>query len=183
MKKLPVIILLFLAAAGILMPSCGESDCPITTNSFARFDFLDSETHAAVTVSPAFDVTGFITTDVIVRDTLADGTVNETVVRDSLMNDTIFNSAESTMSLPLGYTTKTTYVLHYTDRMRDTIVVNHQNIPYLQNIECGTMMFYTVESVAYTTYRLDSITITNPNIDNEEKRNFIIYYRADAVVE
>ena len=55
------------------------------------------------------------------------------------MNDTIFNKAESSMSLPLSYTSKTTYVLHYTEKMRDTITLIHQNIPYLQNIECGTM--------------------------------------------
>ena len=157
MKKLPAIILLLLITVSTLMQSCGESDCPLTTNSFAHFDFLDAETHQAVKFSPAFDVTGFITTDVIVRDTLEDGTIKETVVKDSLMNDTIFNKAESSMSLPLSYTSKTTYVLHYTEKMRDTITLIHQNIPYLQNIECGTMMFYKVEDIKYTTYNLKSM--------------------------
>ncbi|EIY82549.1 hypothetical protein HMPREF1058_00441 [Phocaeicola vulgatus CL09T03C04] len=162
------------------MQSCGESDCPLTTNSFAHFDFLDAETHQAVKFSPAFDVTGFITTDVIVRDTLEDGTIKETVVKDSLMNDTIFNKAESSMSLPLSYTSKTTYVLHYTEKMRDTITLIHQNIPYLQNIECGTMMFYKVEDIKYTTYNLKSIEIVNSDINNEEKKNFNIYYVVNA---
>lgn len=170
MKKLPAIILLLLITVSTLMQSCGESDCPLTTNSFAHFDFLDAETHQAVKFSPAFDVTGFITTDVIVRDTLEDGTIKETVVKDSLMNDTIFNKAESSMSLPLSYTSKTTYVLHYTEKMRDTITLIHQNIPYLQNIECGTMMFYKVEDIKYTTYNLKSIEIVNSDINNEEKR-------------
>ena len=125
-----------------------------------------------VKFSPAFDVTGFITTDVIVRDTLEDGTIKETVVKDSLMNDTIFNKAESSMSLPLSYTSKTTYVLHYTEKMRDTITLIHQNIPYLQNIECGTMMFYKVEDIKYTTYNLKSIEIVNSDINNEEKKEF-----------
>lgn len=170
MKKLPAIILLLLITVSTLMQSCGESDCPLTTNSFAHFDFLDAETHQTVKFSPAFDVTGFITTDVIVRDTLEDGTIKETVVKDSLMNDTIFNKAESSMSLPLSYTSKTTYVLHYTEKMRDTITLIHQNIPYLQNIECGTMMFYKVEDIKYTTYNLKSIEIVNSDINNEEKR-------------
>ena len=164
MKKLPAIILLLLITVSTLMQSCGESDCPLTTNSFAHFDFLDAETHQAVKFSPAFDVTGFITTDVIVRDTLEDGTIKETVVKDSLMNDTIFNKAESSMSLPLSYTSKTTYVLHYTEKMRDTITLIHQNIPYLQNIECGTMMFYKVEDIKYTTYNLKSCLLyTSPS--------------------
>lgn len=131
MKRLPAIILLLLITVSTLMQSCGESDCPLTTNSFAHFDFLDAETHQAVKFSPAFDVTGFITTDVIVRDTLEDGTIKETVVKDSLMNDTIFNKAESSMSLPLSYTSKTTYVLHYTEKMRDTIILIHHEYPLL----------------------------------------------------
>ena len=176
MKKLPVIILLFLIATSALMQGCGESDCPLTTTSFAHFDFLDENTHQSVKFNEPFTVTGFITTDVTVRDTLEDGTIKETIVKDSLINDTIFNKAESNMSLPLSYTSKTTYVLHYTEKMRDTIVVTHQNIPYLQNIECGTMMFYKVEDIKYTTYNLKSIEIVNPDINNEEKKNFNIYY-------
>ena len=127
MKKLPAIILLLLITVSTLMQSCGESDCPLTTNSFAHFDFLDAETH-----------------------------------------------------LPLSYTSKTTYVLHYTEKMRDTITLIHQNIPYLQNIECGTMMFYKVEDIKYTTYNLKSIEIVNSDINNEEKKNFNIYYVVNA---
>lgn len=183
MKKLPAIIIAFLIAASALIQGCGESDCPLTTTSFARFDFLDGETHSSVKLSPTFDVTGFIVADITVRDTLEDGTIEEKVVKDSLLNDTVFNNAESTMSLPLSYTSKTTYVLHYTEKMRDTIELSHQNIPYLQNIECGTMMFYKIENIKYTTNHLDSITIVNPDINNEEKRNFIIYYRVNSATE
>ena len=55
MKRLPAIILLLLITVSTLMQSCGESDCPLTTNSFAHFDFLDAETHQAVKFSPAFE--------------------------------------------------------------------------------------------------------------------------------
>ena len=99
MKKLPAIILLLLITVSTLMQSCGESDCPLTTNSFAHFDFLDAETHQAVKFSPAFDVTGFITTDVIVRDTLEDGTIKETVVKDSLMNAPKFNNNNNNVKI------------------------------------------------------------------------------------
>ena len=84
------------------------------------------------------------------------------------------------MSLPLSYTSKTTYVFHYTEKLRDTIIVTHQNIPYLQNIEWGTMMFYKVDDIQYTTYNLKSIEIVNPDINNEEKKNFNIYYVVNA---
>ena len=171
MKKLPAIILLLLITVSTLMQSCGESDCPLTTNSFAHFDFLDAETHQAVKFSPAFDVTGFITTDVIVRDTLEDGTIKETVVKDSLMNDTIFNKAESSMSLPLSYTSKTTYVLHYTEKMRDTITLIHQNIPYLSEYRMWHHDVYKWKTLNTPPINLKSIEIVNSDINNEEKKN------------
>lgn len=179
MRRLPISLLLFLAATSVLIHGCGESDCPLTTASFAHFDFLDEETHQAIAFKTPFDVTGFIVADVTLRDTAADGTVTERIVRDSLLNDTIYTNASNSLSLPLSYQEKTTYVLHYTDKMRDTIEVTHQNIPYLQNIECGTMMFYQIKDIRYTTNNLRSIEIVNPDINNEEKKNFNIYYTAN----
>ena len=71
--------------------------------------------------------------------------------------------------------------MHYTERMRDTIEVTHRNIPFVSHIECGAVMHYEVENLRYTTNALDSVTIVNSQIDNEEKTNFNIYYRvADA---
>ena len=82
-----------------------------------------------------------------------------------------------TCALPIY---RSTYVMHYTETIRDTIELTHKNIPYVSDIECGTMMFYKVESVKYTTYALDSVVIINPNINNEEKKNFYIYFRVDS---
>ncbi len=177
MKRIPFFFLFLGIATGVWMQSCSENNCPLTTVSLAHFDFQDSETHASVSLSPAFDVVGYTVADVTVRDTLTDGTVYETVVKDSLLSDTIYTNASTSMSLPLSYTSKTTYVLQYTETMTDVIELTHRNIPYLKNIECGTMMFYEVENVTYTTNHLDSVVTVNPSITNEEKRNFIIYYR------
>ncbi len=152
-----------LTAVVVLTAGCGETACTLTTQSFAHFDFMDSETHRPVTLSPAFDVRGSVITE--------DG-----VKQDSL----VYNAASTNMSLPLGFTNKTTYTLHYTETMIDVIEVTHKNIPYLENVECGTIMRYIVEDVKYTTNHLDSIVIVNPDINNEEKRNFIIYYRSNS---
>ena len=84
------------------------------------------------------------------------------------------------MSMPLRHRSKGDSVLGYMRKMRDTITLIHQNIPYLQNIECGTMMFYKVEDIKYTTYNLKSIEIVNSDINNEEKKNFNIYYVVNA---
>lgn len=160
MKKISLLILPLVIACCMGIQSCGESDCSLTTISYAHFDFLDSKTHAAVKITNGATITGIIQVD------------------DSLLVDTLFNLAESSMSLPLSYTHQTTYVMHYTETLRDTIEVKHQTIPFVSDIECGTMMHYYVEGLRYTTNALDSVVLINPEITHEEKKNFNIYYRA-----
>ena len=138
---------------------CEEDPCSLSSQSLARFDFCDSQTHKAVSLTQGVMVTGIA------------------YIADTLDTDTVFNQAKNYMTVPLSYTNKTTYVMHYTERMRDTIEVTHRNNPFVSNIECGTVMHYEVKSIRYTTNALDSVTIVNPRIDNEEKTNFYIYYR------
>lgn len=139
--------------------SCGESDCSLTTISYAHFDFLDSKTHASVQITNGATITGIIESG------------------DSILTDTLFNLAQTSMSLPLSYTNQTTYVMHYSETLRDTIEVKHKTIPFVSDIECGTMVHYYVEGLRYTTNALDSVVLINPEITNEERKNFNIYYR------
>ena len=155
-KTLTALLVIALA----VLTGCEEDPCSLTTLSQARFDFRDSQTHKAVTLTEGALVTGIAT------------------IADTLDVDTVFNQAKDYMTVPLSYTDKTTYVMHYTERMRDTIEVTHRNTPFVSNIECGAVMHYEVESIRYTTNALDSVTIVNPEITNEEKTNFYIYYRA-----
>ncbi|MGL5272568.1 MAG: DUF6452 family protein [Phocaeicola sp.] len=175
MNKLLSFILL-VAATSTLLLGCSESDCPLTTTSYAHFYFLDGTTHNSIQFTGNIIVTGFINKDVVVTKVLPDGTTTEVIVKDSLINDTVFNNPQNSMSLPLSYTTKTTYVMHYTELMKDTIKVYHEPIPFVGNIDCKPMIFYTVERIEYTTNSLDSIVIVNPDINNEEKNNFKIFY-------
>ena len=156
MKKIFTLIMGTALFAGLLTAGCGETDCPLTTTSLAHFDFLDSNTHQPVTFTDSVAVTGIIETP------------------DSLDIIPLYNMPQSSMSLPLGHTNQTTYVIHYTKLMRDTIVLTHENIPFISKIECGTMLFYNVEKVTYTTNALDSVVLVNANITNEEKKNFNI---------
>lgn len=160
MKKLYTLLTALLSVIFILTGCGGEPECPLTTVALARFQFLDSKTHAAVSFNNAPTVTGIA---------MIDG---------SLDIDTVFNKAQNYMSVPLSYTPQTTYVIHYTETMRDSIILNHKNIPFVNDIECPAMMQYEVESIRYTTNALDSVTLVNPVITNEERVNFNIYYRA-----
>ena len=150
-----------IAVISCLLYGCGgEAECPLNYVSLARFDFLDSKMHAPVKMTHGATITGTI---------WMDGTAK---------TDTVFNQAESYMSVPLSYTDRTTYVIHYSETMRDTIELKHKNIPFVSDIECPAMMFFEVEDVRYTTNALDSVKLVNPKITNEERINFYIYYRA-----
>lgn len=171
-----IYFLLLIGATSTLLLGCSESDCPLIKISYAHFSFLDSQTHGSIKFTQDITVTGFIIKDVVTTQVEPDGTTTEVVVKDSLISDTLFNKPESSMSLPLSYTAKTTYVMHYTDLMKDTIEVYHEPRPYVANIECTPMVFYTVQSINYTRNALDSVVIVNPDITNEEKNNFQIFY-------
>lgn len=158
MKKTFALLFIVLMSS-LLIQSCGESDCSLSTISYARFDFLDSKTNKAVTLTNGAIISG------------------TTTINNTLVTDTLFNRAESYMSVPLSYTNQTTYVIHYSETVSDTIWLTHKNIPFVSDIECGTMMFYQVEDLSYTIHVLDSVTLVNPEINNEEKKNFNIYYR------
>ena len=159
MKKREYLFII-LSSLLALLPGCGgEPECPLNTLSVARFEFRDSKTHQSVQITNGAMVTGIA---------LVDGELDV---------DTVFNQAQNYMSVPLSYTDKTTYVIHYTETMRDTIEVKHKNIPFVSDIECPAMMFYQVEDIRYTTNALDSVKLINPEITNEEKVNFHIYYR------
>ena len=175
MRKVPFITILLFSLIFILN-GCNNTNCPLNTVAFAHFEFLNSSNNKQYTMVDNVIVTGFTITDVTLIDTLENGTIITKVVKDSLLNDTIFNRPKTNMNLPLSYNSKTTYVIHYNEKMKDTIVVEHTNIPYLENIDCGTMMFYKVNNFSYTTNALDSIVMVNPDINNEEKNNFNIYF-------
>lgn len=161
MKKYNLSLFILTTILFALLPGCGgEPECPLNSTSLARFEFLDSRTHASVKLTNGATVTGI-------------ATING--VADV---DTVFNKAESYMSVPLSYTDRTTYVIHYTETMCDTITLKHKNIPFVSDIECPALMFYEVEDMSYTTNALDSVKLINAKITYEEAINFHIYYRA-----
>ena len=159
MKKLIFLLILGLT----LLYGCGgEPECQLNSTSLARFEFLDSKTHASVKLANGATVMGIATINGVAEA------------------DTVFNQAESYMSVPLSYTDQTAYVIHYTETMRDTIVLKHKNIPFVSDIECPALMLYEVEDMTYTTNALDSVKLVNARITYEEAINFHIYYRATS---
>ena len=158
MKQLPFIIAL-LGLLLFLVPSCEVENCPPNALAFAHFTLKDGNGKNLSFAVPV-SVIGLMDN-------------GGTLVCDTLINQ---ESGASSFSLPLSYADKTRFVLVYSPESADTITVEHRNIPYFMNIDCGTMMFHEVTRVSTTRHAIDSIVLTNPNIDNNEKENFKIYY-------
>lgn len=188
MRKLPVILILLLAMC-CFFPACEVENCPPNAMSYAHFELADQNGQSFNT-SDTITVIGQTHADVTVYDTLEDGSLKPRVVHDSLVSDTFINkeAGASNFKLPLSYNTHTQFVFVYRSLERryagtDTIKLEHRNIPYFTNMDCGTMMFYEITKVENTHHRLDSLTITNPNIDNYEKENIKIYFTVTAANE
>ena len=158
MKQLPVLLLLLALLIG-LFPACEVENCPPNALSYAHFTLKDGN-GKNVSFSSPISVVGI---EMVEGHTVCDTLINQ-------------ESGASSFSLPLSYADETRFVLIYSAEAADTITVGHRNIPYFINIDCGTMMFYEVTRVSTTRHAIDSILVTNPNIDNNEKENFKIYF-------
>ncbi len=163
MKKLPILFCM-LILSGLVVSSCDVENCSTNTLAYLHFSLVDQ------------DGKSFNTSDTITI-------IGETTVNDTLVSDTLINqeTGASSFSLLLSYNDYTRFVFAYTSLERqyigtDTIRIDHRNIPYFTSLDCGTMMFYEITQVQYTHHRLDSLTITNPNIDNNEKENIKLYF-------
>lgn len=189
MKSLPLIKLFVVGVACFLIPACEVENCPPNAMTYAHFTLSDQYGNTFKT-SDTITVIGQTWADVTVYDKLPDGSVRPRVVSDSLISDTIVNreNAANSFSIPLSYSDKTRIVfayrsLEHTFVGTDTLYVEHRNIPYFTNLDCGTMMFYEIVNIAATRHRLDSVAVTNPNINNNEKENFKIYFTVASTDE
>ena len=187
MKKLPIICCLLILAA-LLVPGCEVENCPPNALSYLHFSLVDQNGRSFNT-SDTITIVGQTTADATVYDTLADGSLQphtvSTVVSDTLINR---ETAASSFSIPLSYNAYTQFIFYYYSLSRsfagcDTIRITHRNIPYFTNLDCGTMMFYEITDVQHTHHRLDSLVVTNPNIDNNEKENIQIYFTVTGTAE
>lgn len=150
---------ILLVAVVSFFPACEVENCPPNALAYAQFAFVD-QYGRSVQYTDTLTVIGQLET--------ADTTIYDTLINKS--------TNTSTLSLPLSYGEQTRFILQYANRQRDVLTITHRNIPYFINLDCGTMMFYEVTGAETTTRMLDSLVITNPNIDNYEKENFKIYF-------
>lgn len=142
----------------LMVWSCSESDCSLNGQSSIRFVFVNSRNGAVVSLFDSLTVTALSTDSVLLN-------------RERGINH---------ITLPLNYTGETTtFVLHYTRFLRDTLRITHENYPHFISLDCGISMYYQLKDISYTTMLIDSVRLINPEIDDNEKDNYRIYYTPD----
>ncbi len=157
-RQQSLIGMLLLSFFILTLTGCSENDCSLGGRPSARFAFIDSRTNTRVSLFDSLTVTALGT--------------------DSILLNRL--KGIDHITLPLSYVgDTTTFVLHYSRFLRDTIEVFHENYPHFISIDCGVSMFYHLKDVNNTSILIDSIRLVNSDINDNEKDNYRIYYTPD----
>lgn len=82
------------------------------------------------------------------------------------------------IDIPLGYVSRSdTFVFRYHRLgISDTLFVGHDNHPYFISLDCGAAMFHTLTGAGCTQHVMQSVTITNPEINYDVLENMQIVF-------
>lgn len=112
-------------------------------------------------------------TQQLVKDTLANLTVTAFGTDSILINN---ESEVSFIKLPLQYTQEnTTFVFHYNQNLRDTLIIQHSNKPYFLSMDCGYQMRQNIKEVTTSFNAINDFKLRYraANIDETENIQFI----------
>ena len=141
----------------VLLTGCGGDDCVINNTVTATMNFYLSDGNACQ-----------------ITDTL---TVS--VVRAKGDSVVLNRKAGATgLTFPLGYDSAAdTFVFHFAHMgVEDTVIIRHDNHPYFISLDCGTAMFHTLTDAACTHRLMQSVQITNPEINYDAQENIQVVF-------
>ena len=161
MKNIGKSIALAAAVTALLLAAvtaCDSGyDCTLNNTSYNNIGFYSADTKERYPYPDALDIS-----------LMVNG-------KDSIMIYHIID-AES-ISLPMSYTHDTdTVVFHYESGHSDSLYIEHNNEPYYQSMECGTLMFHKIEEVRHTDVWIDSVAIKHKNVNFKGNENIKIYF-------
>ena len=158
LKKIAPFLLITCLSLGFM--ACDETECTESTVVEFNGNFYRKRDNTAYT------------------DTLSIYGIN--APNDSILKDT---AAIKTITLPLKLTdTETAFLFDFVNRakasfIKDTISIFHQNNVHFISDACGCAMFFSIDSIAYTRHKIDSIAINSKDVINEPQENIQLFFR------
>ena len=159
MKK-TIYILLFCI---FLVTSCAiDEQCRQNRYIALKIDFFHVDT--LVTTSLTLD-------SIIVKGLKYDTLSSKYVYLDS----TFIVKSTNTLNLPLHKFIPISKFEIQFNKTIDTMTIVHTNSDYYLSLECGCLKTHSIDSVLFTKHFIDSIRITNPNVNTTNAENIRIY--------
>lgn len=139
---------------------CSDVNCPLNNHVFATWSFYKGDEPYVLTdtLNVFLKVNG---TDSLVANRLIN-------VNSIDLPMSFYNPAD-TLTLEVRSAHKRTY--------KDILIVRKENIPHFNSPECGTWVEHYVQDIRTTHNDLDSISIMNIKVDNNEIENFRIHFK------
>jgi hypothetical protein len=111
--------------------------------------------------------------------TISNGTKKDTLISNLtiIAKDTpYYKSSLNSVSLALSQSSDTSVFKFAVDSLSDIISFYSKREHYLISFECGFATRFILEKVISTNKLIDSISITNPNVDRFDETNIIFFY-------
>ena len=189
-----------MGVAGIvlLLASCYSNNCPLENTVLCNYSFYDAEGNA-VNYGDTITVTTLMPSNkteyvyrklgnpVVIKYEKDAALVEQgyTETAREVRNDTILVnqlSKASSMKIPMSYFNKIdTLILSYKRiTLKDTIKNEHSSYPHVEQPECGTYRFHTLENISATDAAIDHIEISNAQVNYEGNVNVKIYFNGSV---
>jgi|GEM_PF-1997876 len=99
---------------------------------------------------------------------------------DTLLTESL-DSTSNTYSLPLSYLNDSTaFVLqegYKKNVVHDTLIVKFTSWVHFLSMDQGTVMYYNIKNARVTNHFINSLSIINKDITENEKENIRLYYK------
>ena len=162
------LLCLFNLIVGLFFVSCSEVECPLDSVVVMTCGLYDADTKAELSLQPTLTV--------------------KPLGKDTVLLNAAQDIHNFVLHLKFGETADT-MLLHFTDEWDqssvDTLIVNHENMPHFESVECPATIFHKLTSVAWFTDKegacdiaIDSVAVVRNLVDYNDVENIQIYLRS-----
>ena len=148
--------------------SCSEVECPLDSVVVMTCGLYDADTKAELPLQQTLTI--------------------KPVGKDTVLLNVARNIRDFILPLKMGETADT-MLFYFTDEWdnssTDTLVVNHENLPHFESVECPATIFHKLTSLAWMADKkgacnvaIDSVAIVRNLVDYNDVENIQIYLRS-----